>query len=136
MQVNNEKDSFSYTYSAKEQEELRKIRQKYQPQEETKMDRLRRLDFAVGKKATRYSLILGIAGALIMGIGMSLVMTDLAEYLGLYGTMVMVLGVSIGAIGIVMVCLAYPLYNHIVKTEREKIAPEILKITEELMSNQ
>lgn len=130
MQTQNEKESFSFTYSAKDQEELKKIRQKYQPQEESKMDKLRRLDAGVMRKATMVSIAIGIVGALIMGTGMSLVMTDFGAGLGFVGTL---MGIISGIAGIVLVCLAYPVYNRILKKEREKIAPEILKLTEELM---
>lgn len=133
MNSQNEKESFSYTYSAKEQEELKKIRQKYEPQKETKMDKLRRLDADVSKKATIYALIMGITGALIMGLGMSLAMTDLCKSLGITETIAMISGIVIGIAGIVLVCLAYPVYNYFIKKEREKIAPEILRLTEELM---
>lgn len=133
MENQNEKDGFSFTYSAKEQEEVRRIRQKYQPQEEDKMNQLRRLDASVTQKATVVSLVIGIMGALIMGSGMSLIMTNLGERIGLQGTVGMIVGMIIGIIGIVLVCFAYPLYNSIVKKEREKIAPEILRLTDELM---
>lgn len=133
MQTQNEKDSFRFTYSAKEQEELKKIRQKYQPQEENKMDKLRKLDASVTQKATMVSLMLGIIGALIMGTGMSLAMSELGERLGLQGTMGMVISIIVGIVGMLLMCLAYPVYNRIVKKEREKIAPEILRLTEELM---
>lgn len=133
MQAQNENDSFSYTYSAKEQEELKQIRQKYQPKEESKMDRLRRLDSGITQKATMYSLIIGIMGALIMGAGMSLTMTNFGDSIGLTGTIGMIVGIIVGIIGIILVFFAYPVYNWIIKKEREKIAPEILRLTEELM---
>lgn len=133
MEAKNEKEGFSYTYSATEQEEVKRIRQKYQPQEEDKLTRLRRLDASVNQKATTASLAIGIIGALIMGSGMSLAMTNLGEKLGLHGSMGMLLGIIIGLVGIVLVCCAYPVYNSIVKKERERIAPEILRLTEELM---
>lgn len=131
--MENKNETFSYTYSAKEQEEVRKIRQKYQPQEEDKMKQLRRLDAGVTQKATVVSLVTGMIGALILGFGMSLVMTNLGEMLRLQGTMGMIIGVIIGIAGIVLVCLAYPVYNSIAKKEREKIAPEIIRLTDELM---
>lgn len=133
MEAKNEKEGFSYTYSAKEQEEVKRIRQKYQPQEEDKMARLRKLDASVTRKATSVSLAIGIIGALIMGSGMSLAMTNLGEKLGLYGGMGMLLGIIIGLAGIVLICFAYPVYNRIAKKERERIAPEILRLTDELM---
>lgn len=133
MQTQKEQDSFHYTYSAKEQEELKRIRQKYQPQEEDKMEKLRRMDADVTKKATMISLASGIIGALVLGIGMSLSMTDIGESLGLVGAGAMAAGTGTGLVGIVLVCIAYPAYTWIIKREREKIAPEILKLTDELM---
>ena len=126
-------EGFNYTYSAKEQEEIKNIRKKYlAPKEnEDKMERLRRLDKSVSDKATTKSLVIGIIGALIMGIGMSLVMTDIGASLGTM--LAMIIGISVGIIGIVLVCLAYPIYNRTLKKEREKIAPEILRLTDELM---
>ena len=126
-------EGFNYTYSAKEQEEIKAIRKKYAASEETedKMTQLRRLDASVYSKASTAALAVGIVGALIMGIGMSLVMTDIGAVLGT--VLAMVIGIGIGIIGIVLVCLAYPIYNRTLKKEREKIAPEILRLTDELM---
>ena len=130
---NKEKETFKFTYSAKEQEEIKAIRKKYAVQEKTedKMEQLRRLDAGVYSKASTASLVVGIIGALIMGIGMSLVMTDIGEMLGT--VLAMIIGISVGIVGIVLVCLAYPIYNRTLKKEREKIAPEILRLTDELM---
>lgn len=128
---NNEK--FTFTYSAREQEEIRRIRSNYVApvQEEDKMAYLRRLDDSATSKATMISLIVGILGALMLGGGMSLIMTDIGR---VFGTILAILlGVAVGIVGIVLVCLAYPLYNRTLKKEREKIAPEVLRLTEELM---
>ena len=126
-------EGFNYTYSAKEQEEIKAIRKKYAASEESedKMTQLRRLDASVYSKASAAALAVGIVGALIMGIGMSLVMTDIGAVLGTI--LAMVIGIGIGVVGIVLVCLAYPIYNRTLKKEREKIAPEILRLTDELM---
>lgn len=117
-------ESFIYTYSAKEQEEIKKIREKYLPKEPNNMERLRRLDKSVTNKSTIASLVAGIIGTLIMGIGMCccLVWTDY-----------FVAGIIIGAVGIVVLSIAYPLYSYITKKERERIAPEIIRLTDELM---
>ena len=118
------KETFSYTYSAKEQEEIKKIREKYVPKEADKMEQLRRLDESVTRKGTVISLIVGIIGALILGTGMSMCMV---------WTELFVLGIIVGIVGIVMVSVAYPLYSYVTKKEREKIAPEIIRLTDELM---
>ena len=121
MEHNN--PSFEYTYSAPRQEEIRRIREKYLPREEDKMEQLRRLDEGVSRKATMASLAAGIPGALVLGIGMCCCMVwDL-----------FVLGIVVGVIGMVGVAAAYPLYNRVAAREREKIAPEILRLTDELL---
>lgn len=129
----NNKEEFHFTYSAKEQEELKKIRQKYQPQEEDKMETLRRLDARVTKKATMISIMCGVVGALIMGIGMSLTMTEIGAGLGLNETVTLILGIIIGLTGIAFISVAYPVYTRTLKKERDKIAPQILRMTDELM---
>lgn len=118
------------TYSAKEQEEIDRIRKKYVPAEENKMATLRALDASAEKKATVRALIVGVIGTLILGIGMSLAMTDIAK---IFGSLGFFAGILIGVIGIITLALAYPLYNRTLKRERARIAPEILRLTDELM---
>lgn len=128
-------ETFNYTYSAKEQTEIKAIRDKYAAPEQTedKLSLLRRLDGAVTKKATTAALILGIVGSLVLGTGMSLAMTELGSVLGLRGSLSMLVGIPVGLVGILLVSLAYPVYNRTLQKEREKIAPQILRLTEELM---
>lgn len=133
MKNENSENSFKYTYSAKEQDEIRRIREKYQEQKENEIDRLRKLDAKVSQKATMVSLVIGILGALIMGSGMSLIMTDLGVMLGITGIAQIVVGIIIGLLGMLLVVSAYPVYGKVVKKEREKIAPEIIRLTDELM---
>ncbi len=124
-------ETFHYTYSAQQQEEIKNIRKKYLAPEEDKMERLRKLHYSATQKAQVWSLVLGIFGALIMGSGMSLVMTDIGEMIGL--TNALIPGIVIGVIGMIPVILAYPTYNRVLKKERERIAPEILRLSDELM---
>ena len=135
MENNNENNGFQYTYSAKEQAELKRIRDKYTaPTEvEDKMARLRRLDASVTKTAQAIALVFGVIGTLILGFGMSLVMTELAESLGISGDAAMVIGIIVGIVGGILASLAYPIYNAIVKAKRKKLAPEIIRLTDELM---
>ncbi|MGN0633563.1 MAG: hypothetical protein ACI4JW_06795 [Oscillospiraceae bacterium] len=123
--MDDKKGTFSYTYSAKEQAEIQKIREKYVPKEEDKIEQLRRLDKSVTDKSTVVSLVVGIVGSLVLGFGMSccMVWTDT----------LFVVGIIVGIIGIALVCAAYPIYNYVTKKEREKIAPEIIKLTDELI---
>jgi hypothetical protein len=115
---------FHYTYSAREQAEIQKIREKYIAKEENKMEQLRRLDGSATKTATVAALALGIISALVMGVGMCCTMVWADKWF--------VPGIIIGCIGLAGVIAAYPLYNRIAKKHREKIAPEILRLTEEL----
>ena len=131
--MDNRENAFQYTYSAKEQSEVESIRKKYLPQEENKMDRLRKLDRSTSQKAQAWALSLGIIGALILGAGMSLFMSDFGAMLGLHGNLAMFIGIAAGIIGMAVVALAYPVYNRVLRKERQRIAPEILRLTDELM---
>lgn len=121
---NQENEKFTYTYSAKEQSEINRIRKKYVHTDD-KMERLRKLDASVAQKANAYSIIIGVIGALIMGIGMSCAMV----WQGVW----FVPGVVVGIVGIAITAAAYPIHRAVEKKEREKIAPEIIRLTDELM---
>lgn len=125
MENQNEKEGFRYTYSAKEQMEIKNIRQRYIPKEMDKMEQLRKLDQSATQKGMAVSLAVGIIGALLLGVGMCCTMV--------WEGMWFIPGIVIGIFGIAIVSLAYPLYNHITKKEREKIAPEIIRLTDELL---
>ena len=132
---NQKKGGFTYKYSAKEQAELKRIRDKYTAptEEEDKMARLRRLDASVTNKAQAVAVTFGIIGTLILGFGMSLIMTDFSEILGIGEAMALVIGIPVGIVGGILASLAYPIYNAIVRSKRKKLAPEIIRLTDELM---
>lgn len=119
--------TFTYTYSASQQEELKRIREKYAPptEDEDKMERLRRLDASVTKPGMIAALIVGVISTLVMGFGMCCTMV--------WADTLFIPGIVIGVIGLIGVCAAYPLYSHITKKRREKLAPEIMRLTDELM---
>ncbi len=123
--MENDNKGFSYTYSSKEQDEVRKIRQKYVTKQEDKIEQLRRLDSSVTKKGTMVSIIIGVIGALVLGVGMCCTMV--------WADVLFVPGIIIGVFGIGLVSVAYPIYSYITKKERERIAPEIIRLTDELM---
>lgn len=122
--------AFEYTYSAAQKQEVEHIRQKYLPREENKMEKLRKLHHSATQKAQAASIAVGVIGALILGTGMSLCMTELGAWLG---NPAMVIGIVTGLLGIVLVSFAYPVYNRILQKERERIAPEVLRLTDELL---
>ncbi|MFV0353104.1 MAG: hypothetical protein ACK5JF_12485 [Oscillospiraceae bacterium] len=117
-------NSFTYTYSAAQQAEIKKIRQKYMPPEENKLEQLRRLDKSAQNRGTAVAIAVGVVGTLLLGIGMCCTMV----WTGLF-----IPGVIIGVLGIGVLSVAYPLYNTLVKKQRQKLAPQILKISDELM---
>lgn len=118
-------NSFEYTYSAPQQEEIKKIREKYMPKKADKMEQLRQLDRSATQKGTRAALAVGIVSALILGIGMCCTMVWAGPWF--------IPGIAIGVVGILGASLAYPLYMRITTRERAKIAPEIIRLTDELM---
>ena len=121
------KETFNYTYSASQQEEIKRIREKYAPptQEEDKMELLRKLDASVTKPGTIVSLIVGIISALIFGVGMCCTMV--------WADTLFIPGIFIGIFGMVGIIVTYPIYNRITKKQREKLAPEIIRLSDELM---
>ena len=132
MNNNSQQNGFSYTYCAKQQAEIKRIREKYMPKspDEDKMARLIRLDKSVENTAQTVSLIFGLLGALIFGFGMSLCMTDL---LTVNKTLSTVIGIICGLIGGTLAILAYPIYNKLLNAKKRKLAPEILLLTDELL---
>lgn len=118
-------ETFHYTYSAEQQQELRRIRQKYLPPEEDKMALLKKLDRSVSAKGTAAALTVGILGTLLLGIGMSCTMV--------WADTLFVPGIILGLLGIALAALAAPLYRAVTKRERRRIAPEILRLTDELL---
>lgn len=119
-------ETFNYSYSASRQEEIRNIRKKYAPpmQEEDKMEQLRRLDKSVTRPGTVISVGIGLLSTLILGVGMCCTMV---------WTNLFALGVVVGLAGIAGIIAACPLYNYITKKQKEKLAPEILKLSDELL---
>ena len=89
------------------------------------MEQLQRLDASATQKATMYAIIVGVIGALILGAGMSCCLV--------WTNSLLIPGIVIGIIGMAVLAVAYPLYNRTLKKERERIAPEILRLTDELM---
>lgn len=114
--------TFTYNYSAEQQVELKKIRDRYTPRKESKIERLRRLDASATKPGAVISTAVGVIGALLLGIGMCCIL--------LWSDFI--LGIAAGAVGIVAVIIALPMYLHITKKRREKLAPEILRLANEL----
>lgn len=109
---------------------VQKIRSQYLERQPSELDELRALDARVRRPANIFAYSFGSLGAIVMGAGMSLVMTDLAETLGLSSPMVS--GVIIGVVGMAMAIANYPIYRGILTSRRKKYAAQVLKLTEEV----
>lgn len=123
------KTTYIYTYSASENEEVKRIREKYVPKPklktESKLEQLRKLDQRVHLLATMIALIVGITGTLLLGAGLSMVLVE--KYNNF------TLGVVIGIVGIIIIALANPIYQVSVEKIKKKIAPKIIKLADEIL---
>ena len=122
--------TFSYKYSAKENEEIQEIRKKYLPKNESKMDEVKRLDAQVQNAGVVAALCIGIISSLILGLGMSMAMQVLGS-----GMSVMLLGILIGIIGMAGMFLAYPVYRAQQRRTKEKLSPRILELIDTFAMN-
>ena len=124
-------ETFSYKYSAKENEEIQEIRKKYLPKTESKLDEVKRLDAQVQNSGITESLCVGIISSLVFGTGMCLVMQVLGS-----GIITIVLGVLIGLMGMAGMILAYPVYRAQQRKAKEKLSPRILELIDTFAMNE
>jgi len=117
-------ESFTYHYSAERQSEIDAIRKKYLPpaEQENKLEQLRKLDASLTTGALTASMALGIAGVLIFGVGMCCFLV----------WRIWALGALLCVAGVIGMLAAPVLYRRLVEKRRQQIAPEILRLTEEL----
>ena len=123
-----ENKTFSYKYSAVRNKEVESIRRKYMPHGESKPERLKKLDLRVQMAGTLESLCFGIVGALVFGIGMCFFLDVFAGAAWLSALFMM--------IGSLLMIPAYPLYRRIARRTKAELTPEILRLSEEIMTNQ
>lgn len=112
---------------------VQKIRTQYTEKEHTQLDELKALDAKVKRPANVFAYVFGSISAIIMGGGMSLVMTDIGNTLGMKNAMVP--GIIIGIIGMIMAIINYPMYKGILSSRKKKYGNEVLKLSEKLMDN-
>ena len=110
---------------------VQKIRTQYTQKENTKLDELQKLDKKVKKPALVLSIVLGTIGALVMGAGMSLVMTDIGGMLGLAATTVP--GIVTGIVGMLIALINYPLYKKVLASRRRKYAKQIIALSDNIL---
>ena len=122
-----ENKPFTYNYSAVRNKEVESIRRKYLPEEESKLETLKRLDCKVQSAGMIESLCFGIIGALVFGVGMCFFLEVFAG-----ATWITVLFMIIGTL---LMIPAYPIYRRIAHRTKEKLTPEILRLSEEIMNS-
>ena len=122
-----ENSTFSYSYSAARNKEVENIRRKYLPEEESKLETLKRLDNRVQSAGMIESLCIGIIGALTFGIGMCFFLEVFAGATWLSALFMI--------IGTLLMIPAYPIYRRIARQTKEKLTPEILRLSEEIMKS-
>ena len=110
---------------------VQKIRTQYTEKEHTQLDELKKLDSKVKKPANIFSYVFGSISALIMGSGMSLVMTNIGSTIGMDNTMAS--GIVIGVVGMLMAIINYPIYKSILGRRRKKYANKIITISDKIM---
>ena len=118
---------YSYTYSAQHHAEIKKIRDKYLPKEESKLEKIIRLDKQTEKKGQAVSIAIGVIGALLLGLGMC------CNMVWNTGVLTMMVGIVTGLIGMWSIGLAYPTYKKLTEQERKKIADQIIALSDELL---
>lgn len=111
---------------------VQKIRTQYTEKEHTQLDALKELDAKVKRPANIFAYIFGSIGAIVMGSGMSLTMTDIGTTLGIENAMTA--GIVIGVIGMLMAIFNYPIYKGILSSRRKKYADQIMKLSDEIMN--
>ncbi len=112
---------------------VQKIRTQYTEKENTQLDALKKLDAKVKKPANVFAYIFGSIAAIIMGSGMSLVMTDIGETIGIADAMIP--GVVIGIVGMLMAIINYPVYKKFLASRRKKYAKEVIALSDNIMKN-
>ena len=122
-----ENKPFTYNYSAVRNKEVENIRRKYLPEEESKLETLKRLDYKVQSAGMIESLCIGIIGALVFGIGMCFFLEVFAGVAWLTALFMI--------IGTLLMIPAYPIYRRIAHRTKKKLTPEILRLSEEIMKS-
>ena len=108
-----------------------KIRAQYMEKQASELDALRELDAKVKRPANVFAYIFGSISAIVMGAGMSLVMTDIGSTIGMDSTMIP--GIVIGVVGMIMALVNYPIYKGILNSRKKKYGAEILKLSDKIM---
>jgi isocitrate dehydrogenase kinase/phosphatase len=111
---------------------VQRIRSQYTETEHTKLDDLKALDAKVKKPANIFAYTYGSIGAMVMGSGMSLVMTDIGDLIGMGDSLVP--GIVIGVAGMAMALTTYPIYKRILSARKKKFAPQILELSERIVN--
>lgn len=104
------------------------IAKQYAPKDTSKVVALRKLDARANLPANVFTYTLGIASALVFGIGMCLAMGQIGS-----GTAVsVVLGIVVGVVGMIGMGVNYPIYKRILESGKKKYAFEIMELAKKI----
>lgn len=112
---------------------VQKIRTQYTEKESTELDALRELDAKVKRPANVFAYVFGSISAIVMGCGMSLVMTDIGETVGVADPMLP--GIIIGIVGMLMAIINYPIFKGILSSRKKKYTAKIMELSDKIMGN-
>lgn len=112
---------------------VQQIRAQYTEKEHTQLDALKELDKKVKRPVNVFAYVFGSISAIIMGSGMSLVMTDIGQILGMESTMVP--GIVIGVVGMLLAIINYPIYKKMLASRKNKYAAQIVELSEKIMAD-
>ena len=110
---------------------VEKIRSQYMQEQHTELDALKALDARVKRPARVFGYVYGTAGAIVMGAGMSLVMTDIGAVLGLEDSLVP--GINLGVVGLGMALTTWPIYKKLLASRKKKYASRIMALSERIV---
>ncbi len=115
-----------------QQAQAQKIRERYEDRKPSELDTLRELDAKVKRPAAVFAYIFGSISAVVMGAGMSLVMTDIGSVIGLADALIP--GIAVGVVGMLLAAVNYPLYKGILNSRKKKYAPEIVRLSDSILN--
>ena len=120
------KNRATYRYTADEQREINELRNRYTSDNpDDQLSAMRRIDHDVTRRATAMAVGFGLAGTLVMGLGLAMVLS--------FNWMIP--GMILGCCGIAVMAAMPAAYERLLKRERKKVAPQIVELIKKAESS-
>lgn len=107
------------------------IANEYAVKDDRKVVQLKKLDAKAKRPASIFAYTFGTISALVLGVGMCLSM----KVIGGGSTLMSVLGIIVGVIGIALVSVNYPIYKKVLENGKKKYAADIIRLAKEISEN-